>query len=190
MLHIYRQITALETVSADGDRAKARRDGAVSVRAGLRRAENRRRIFCDAFGFGNCVEAPWQISARAKCGGSKRALDESEAQLLHIYFGHIAVHLLPLIRHWRSRRLFRFMAPTSWSISTSRTIAPPRRRCWRRRGSFSSAPNRSPARSMRLGCPDGENPLASHWNSAGRNLFSSRGPGLTTGRGSFCRPVV
>src|SRR5204862_7885650 len=27
-------------------------------------------------------------------------LDDARAQLLHIYFGHIAVHLLPLIRAW------------------------------------------------------------------------------------------
>ena len=26
--------------------------------------------------------------------------NNNEAQLLHIYFGHIAVHLLPLMRHW------------------------------------------------------------------------------------------
>ena len=32
---------------------------------------------------------------------SKHLLEENEAQLLHIYFGHIAVHLLPLILHWR-----------------------------------------------------------------------------------------
>jgi glycosyltransferase involved in cell wall biosynthesis len=29
-----------------------------------------------------------------------RVLDDARAQLLHIYFGHIAVHLLPLIRAW------------------------------------------------------------------------------------------
>jgi colanic acid/amylovoran biosynthesis glycosyltransferase len=29
-----------------------------------------------------------------------RVLAESDAQLLHIYFGHIAVHLLPLMRRW------------------------------------------------------------------------------------------
>jgi glycosyltransferase involved in cell wall biosynthesis len=29
-----------------------------------------------------------------------RVLDDAQAKLLHIYFGHIAVHLLPLIRAW------------------------------------------------------------------------------------------
>ena len=35
-------------------------------------------------------------------------LDRNEAQLLHIYFGHIAVHLLPLIRHLAAAELVSF----------------------------------------------------------------------------------
>ncbi len=30
----------------------------------------------------------------------EQVLTEQDARLLHIYFGHIAVHLLPLMRHW------------------------------------------------------------------------------------------
>ena len=44
-------------------------------------------------------KAPWQISHREVLQ-IKHFLEENEAQLLHIYFGHIAVHLLPLILHW------------------------------------------------------------------------------------------
>ena len=35
-----------------------------------------------------------------KCSSLEQLLSENDAQLLHIYFGHIAVHLLPLMRHW------------------------------------------------------------------------------------------
>jgi glycosyltransferase involved in cell wall biosynthesis len=35
-------------------------------------------------------------------------LDEQKAELLHIYFGHIAVHLLPLIRAWHRPCLVSF----------------------------------------------------------------------------------
>jgi colanic acid/amylovoran biosynthesis glycosyltransferase len=38
----------------------------------------------------------------------RRLLEESEARLLHIYFGHIAVHLLPLILHWRQPTVVSF----------------------------------------------------------------------------------
>ena len=44
-------------------------------------------------------QAPWKIST----GELKQLLailDRRNAQLLHIYFGHIAVHLLPLILKW------------------------------------------------------------------------------------------
>ena len=38
------------------------------------------------------------FGARGKC--ITPVLDRENASLLHIYFGHIAVHLLPLIRSW------------------------------------------------------------------------------------------
>jgi colanic acid/amylovoran biosynthesis glycosyltransferase len=44
-------------------------------------------------------DEPWRIS-RSELVALTRLLNIEDAQLLHIYFGHIAVHLLPLIRSW------------------------------------------------------------------------------------------
>ena len=98
MLHIYRQITALERVRP-------------IVIAQKREAANRfpfadltvvpkpamhwlRRIW-----FRQLRDVPWTISRR-ETDALRRVLDRAGAELLHIYFGHIAVHLLPLIRTW------------------------------------------------------------------------------------------
>ncbi len=56
--------------------------------------------FLRRFWFRTLREAPWQISHR-ELAQLKEILSASDAQLLHIYFGQIAVHLLPLILHWR-----------------------------------------------------------------------------------------
>src|SRR5947208_5367958 len=56
--------------------------------------------FLRRFWFRQLRNAPWQIS-----DGELRALQsivrKTDARLLHIYFGQIAVHLLPLIRAWK-----------------------------------------------------------------------------------------
>jgi len=57
--------------------------------------------------FKQIVNRPWQLSA-AEVREIERALTESDAQLLHIYFGHIAVLLRPLIRHWPKRTVVSF----------------------------------------------------------------------------------
>ena len=57
--------------------------------------------------FKQIVDRPWQISA-AEVREIERALTENDAQLLHIYFGHIAVLLRPLIRHWPKRTVVSF----------------------------------------------------------------------------------
>jgi glycosyltransferase involved in cell wall biosynthesis len=44
-------------------------------------------------------DKPWQIS-RGELRALLCVLENTDARLLHIYFGHIAVHLLPLIRAW------------------------------------------------------------------------------------------
>ncbi|HKS03929.1 MAG TPA: glycosyltransferase, partial [Chthoniobacterales bacterium] len=41
-------------------------------------------------------------------GGLLAVLRETRAQLLHVYFGHIAVHLLPLIRKWKHPSIVSF----------------------------------------------------------------------------------
>jgi glycosyltransferase involved in cell wall biosynthesis len=51
--------------------------------------------------------APWQISSD-EVTALTRILEENRAELLHIYFGHIAVHLLPLIRAWKKPSVVSF----------------------------------------------------------------------------------
>ena len=98
MLHIYRQITALErfrpVVIAQKREDSARFPfGAVTV---VKKPPTHllRRLW-----FKNILNAPWQIS-RGEEQILHDLLQRAEAALLHIYFGHIAVHLLPLLRDW------------------------------------------------------------------------------------------
>jgi colanic acid/amylovoran biosynthesis glycosyltransferase len=55
--------------------------------------------FLRRFWFRQLLDEPWQIS-RIELESLLRILTRTDARLLHIYFGHIAVHLLPLIRAW------------------------------------------------------------------------------------------
>src|SRR5207237_7147783 len=55
--------------------------------------------FLRRFWFKQVRNKPWQISER-EVSALGAVLDRENAQLLHIFFGHIAVHLLPLIRAW------------------------------------------------------------------------------------------
>ena len=50
---------------------------------------------------------PWQISD-AELRALLRLLSRTDARLLHIYFGQIAVHLLPLIRTWKNPSIVSF----------------------------------------------------------------------------------
>jgi glycosyltransferase involved in cell wall biosynthesis len=63
--------------------------------------------FLRRFWFRKIREAPWQISHREVLR-IRELLSENDAQLLHIYFGHIAAHLLPLILHWRKPTVVSF----------------------------------------------------------------------------------
>lgn len=99
MLHIYRQMTALERfrpVVIAQKREEAERFPFKPVFVVGKPATH----FLRRFWFRTMRKAPWQISHREVLQ-IKHLLAENEAQLLHIYFGHIAVHLLPLILHWR-----------------------------------------------------------------------------------------
>jgi hypothetical protein len=99
MLHIYRQITALERfrpVVVAQKREEAGRFPFEPIFVVGKPATH----FLRRFWFRTMRKAPWQISHREVLQ-IKHLLEENEAQLLHIYFGHIAVHLLPLILHWR-----------------------------------------------------------------------------------------
>lgn len=98
MLHIYRQITALHRVRPI---VLARKRECVErfpfdpVYVVPRPATH----FLRRFWFRQLLDQPWQISHVGQ-EALIRILTRSDARLLHIYFGHIAVHLLPLIRSW------------------------------------------------------------------------------------------
>jgi colanic acid/amylovoran biosynthesis glycosyltransferase len=98
MLHIYRQITALGRVCPmviAQKRENTDRFPFDSISIVARpRTHFLRRFWCR-----QVRNRPWQISS-AELDKLLRVLTENDAQLLHIFFGHIAVHLLPLIRAW------------------------------------------------------------------------------------------
>jgi colanic acid/amylovoran biosynthesis glycosyltransferase len=98
MLHIYRQITALKrcaTVVITQKRDNAERYPFEPLHV---IPKSRAHLF-RRFWFRQMRDAPWQISS-AELSNLTRILNEAHARVLHIYFGHIAVHLLPLIRAW------------------------------------------------------------------------------------------
>lgn len=106
MLHIYRQITALERVRPiviTQKREEAERFPFAPVTL-LRKPATHflRRIW-----FRQLRDVPWRISRR-ETKELIRVLQAEDAQLLHIYFGHIAVHLLPLIQRWQRPSIVSF----------------------------------------------------------------------------------
>jgi len=98
MLHIYRQITSLKRVEPfviAQKREEAARYPFEKIAVVGKPATH----FVRRFWYRQVQDAPWEVSAgevRELLG----VLERENAQLLHIYFGHIAVHLLPLIRAW------------------------------------------------------------------------------------------
>lgn len=98
MLHIYRQITSLTRVSPVVLAQK--REGAERFPFDrITTVGKPATHFARRFWFRQIRGAPWLISQR-EVDTLVRVLDDARAELLHIYFGHIAVHLLPLIRAW------------------------------------------------------------------------------------------
>ena len=98
MLHIYRQITALERfrpVVIARKREHPEEFPFTPIEMVPRPASHLLRRFW----YRTVQHAPWQMS-RSETKRIKQALAAHDAQLLHIYFGHIAVHLLPLMRRW------------------------------------------------------------------------------------------
>ena len=98
MLHIYRQIAALERVRPiviTQKRENASRFPFEPVYSVKKPPTH----FLRRFWFRQLLQQPWQIS-RIELESLRAILDRTGAQLFHIYFGHIAVHLLPLIRAW------------------------------------------------------------------------------------------
>jgi colanic acid/amylovoran biosynthesis glycosyltransferase len=98
MLHIYRQITALHRVRPivlAQKREYPERFPFDPIDVVPKPATH----FLRRLWFRQLLDQPWQIS-RVEVEALTRILTRSNARLLHIYFGHIAVHLLPLIRSW------------------------------------------------------------------------------------------
>ena len=98
MLHIYRQITSLERVRPVVI-AQKREYADQFLFDHVYTVSKPATHFLRRFWSRQLLDAPWQIS-RFELESLRRLLAKTEAQLLHIYFGHIAVHLLPLIRAW------------------------------------------------------------------------------------------
>jgi len=106
MLHIYRQITSLKRVRPVVLAQKRENEGRFPFQD-IRVVKKPAWHFLRRIWFKQIVDRPWQISA-GEVRQIERALTESDAQLLHIYFGHIAVLLRPLIRHWPKRTIVSF----------------------------------------------------------------------------------
>ena len=98
MLHIYRQITALKRFYPVVITQKREEPARFPLKP-IIITRKPWTHFLRRFWFRKICSAPWQISA-SEVKQLTRILSEKHAQLLHIYFGHIAVHLLPLIRTW------------------------------------------------------------------------------------------
>ena len=99
MLHIYRQITALERVRPiviAQKRENADRFPFEPITVVPKPPTH----FLRRIWFRQLRDVPWAIS-RSEVAELVRVLDAAGAQLLHIYFGRIAVHLLPLIERWQ-----------------------------------------------------------------------------------------
>jgi len=106
MLHIYRQITALERFRPIVI-AQKRENARQFPFSPLFLVGKPWMHFLRRFWFRTLRDAPWQVSHREVLR-LKQVLTENDAQVLHIYFGHIAVHLLPLILHWRQPTVVSF----------------------------------------------------------------------------------
>ncbi len=98
MLHIYRQIAALERfrpVVIARKREEAERFPFNPVFVVPRPPTH----FLRRFWFRTVRNSPWRMSSK-ETARLEQVLAANDAKLLHIYFGHIAVHLLPLMRRW------------------------------------------------------------------------------------------
>src|SRR5215510_8985522 len=106
MLHIYRQITALKQC-APVVIAQKRENAERYPFAPVYILPKRRTHILRRFWFRQLHDKPWQISD-AELNALLAVLSETRARVLHIYFGQIAVHLLPLIRAWRNPSIVSF----------------------------------------------------------------------------------
>jgi colanic acid/amylovoran biosynthesis glycosyltransferase len=106
MLHIYRQITALQRCVPVVIAQKREQAGHYPFEP-IHIVPKPATHFLRRFWFRQLRDAPWQISdteVRTLLG----ILGNINSRLLHIYFGQIAVHLLPLIRAWKKPSIVSF----------------------------------------------------------------------------------
>ena len=106
MLHIYRQITGLKRctpVVIAQKREQTERFPFEAVQLVPKPATH----FLRRFWFRQVRDMPWQISDE-ELRELLRVLSRIDARVLHIYFGQIAVHLLPLIRTWENPSIVSF----------------------------------------------------------------------------------
>ncbi len=94
MLHIHRQISGLRNFSPVVITQKQEGDWATERVECVRRSPFR---FLGR-GVERFLGKPWQIT-RAEAERMRAIMRRTEASLLHIFFGNVAVHMLPLIRH-------------------------------------------------------------------------------------------
>jgi len=94
MLHIYRQITGLKRC-APVVIAQKRENAERYPFDGVHIVSKAPTHWLRRFWFRQVRDQPWQISD-PELRTLLAVLTETRARLLHIYFGHIAVHLLPL----------------------------------------------------------------------------------------------
>jgi colanic acid/amylovoran biosynthesis glycosyltransferase len=106
MLHIYRQITALERVRPIVIAQKQENPSRFPF-PNLHLIRKSRAHFLRRFWHRQLRDAPWHIS-RSEVRELLCVLNQEQTRLLHIYFGNIAVHLLPLIRQWEGPSLVSF----------------------------------------------------------------------------------
>jgi len=106
MLHIYRQITGLKRC-APVVIAQKRENAARYPFEPLHIVPKPPMHVLRQFWFRQLRDQPWQISD-SELSELLSVLNETRARLLHIYFGHIAVHLLPLIRAWKNPSIVSF----------------------------------------------------------------------------------
>ena len=106
MLHIYRQITAIGRCRPLVIAQKREQPGRYPFEP-IYIVPKPATHFLRRFWFRQMRDAPWQISDR-ELRALQTVLSKTAAGLLHIYFGQIAVHLLPLIRSWKKPSIVSF----------------------------------------------------------------------------------
>ncbi len=98
MLHIYRQVTGLrnfETFVVCKERLEEARFPFPDVRVHPKVRSNFLRRFWLKY-----VRKEPPIVYRGEYGALLKILERTEVDLMHVYFGHTGVHLLPIIQRW------------------------------------------------------------------------------------------